>query len=97
MSSFISRNLTEIETVNGYIIACICHTVFRLFSCLQIIWKAFYLRQLLKSDPFDWLIEFYLQSEGQDTHHKMVSLQPMVFQLCCDNVVFLTTIEGLSF
>ena len=25
----------------------------------------------------DWLIEIYLQTEGQGTHHKMVSLQPM--------------------
>ena len=54
-----------------------CHTVFRMFSCLQINWQPFYLRQLLKFYPFDWLIEIYLQTEGQGTHHKMVSLQPI--------------------
>ena len=54
MSSFISRNLTEIEAVAG----------------------------------FDWMIEIYLQTEGQGTHHKMVSLQPMpgfppLFNVAC--------------
>ena len=57
--------------------ACICNTVFRMFSCLQINCQPFYLRQLLKFHQFDWLIEIYLQTEDQDTHHKMVSLQPM--------------------
>ena len=77
MSPFISHNLTEIEAVTGCTFACICHTVFRMFSCLQINWQPFYLHQLLKFHPFDWLIEIYLQTEGQGTHHKMVSLQPM--------------------
>ena len=77
MSSFIFQNSTEIEAVTGCIFAFICHTVFRMFSCLQIIWEPFYVRQLLKFHPFDWLIEIYLQTEGQGTHHEMVSLQPM--------------------
>ena len=77
MSSFISQNLTEIEGVTGCTFFCICHTVFCMFSCLQINWQPFYLRQLLKFCPFDWVIEIYLQTEGQGTHHKMVSLQPM--------------------
>ena len=77
MSSFISQNLTEIEAVTGCTFACICHTVFRMFSCLQNNWQPFYFRQLLKFHPFDWLIEIYPQIEGQGTHHKMVSLQPM--------------------
>ena len=77
MSSFISQNFTEIEAVTGCTFAGICHTVFRMFSCLHINWQPFYLSQLLKFQPFDWLIEIYLQTEGQGTHHKMVSLQPM--------------------
>ena len=77
MSSFIPRNLTKIEEINGCTFACICNTVFRMFSCLQINCQPFYLRQLLKFHQFDWLIEIYLQTEGQGTHHKMVSLQPM--------------------
>ena len=77
MSSFIPRNLTEIEAITGCTFACICNTVFRVFSCLQINCQPFYLRQLLKFHQFDWLIEIYLQTEGQGTHHKMVSLQPM--------------------
>ena len=77
MSSFIVRNLTEIEAVVGCTFACICNTVFRMFSCLQINCQPFYLRQLLQFHPFDWMIEIYLQTEGQGTHHKMVSLQPM--------------------
>ena len=77
MSSFIPRNLTEIEAITGCTFACICNTVFRMFSCLQINCQPFYLRQLLKFHQFDWLIEIYLQTEGQGTHHKMVSLQPM--------------------
>ena len=77
MSSFIPRNLTEMEAITGCTFACICNTVFRMFSCLQINCQPFYLRQLLKFHQFDWLIEIYLQTEGQGTHHKMVSLQPM--------------------
>ena len=77
MSSFISRNLTEIEAVAECTFACISNTVFRMFSCLQINCQPFYLRQLLKFHPFDWMIEIYLQTEGQGTHHKMLSLQPM--------------------
>ena len=65
MSSFISQNVTEIEALTGCTFACICHTIFRMFSCLQINWQPFYLRQLLKFHPF------------QGTHHKIVSLQPM--------------------
>ena len=57
--------------------ACICNTVFRMFCCLQIDCQPFHLRQLLKFHQSDWLIEIYLQTEGQGTHHKMVSLQPM--------------------
>ena len=57
--------------------ACICHTVFVMFSCLQINWQPFYLRHLLKFHPSNWQIEIYLQTEGQGTHHKMVSLQLM--------------------
>ena len=53
------------------------YTVFRMFPCLQINWQPFYLRQLLKFHPSDWPIGIYLQIEGQGTHHKMVSLQPM--------------------
>ena len=68
MSSFTSQNLTEIEAVTGCTFACICHIVFCVFSCLQINWQPFYLRQLLKFYPFDWLIEIYLQTEGQGTH-----------------------------
>ena len=48
-----------------------------MFSCLQINCQPFYLRQLFEFHPFDWLIEIDLQTEGQGTHHKMVSLQPM--------------------
>ena len=77
MSSLIPRNLTEIEAITGCTFVCICNTVFRMFSCLQINCQPFYLRQLLKFHQFDWLIEIYLQTEGQSTHHKMVSLQPM--------------------
>ena len=77
MSSFIARNLTEIEAVAGCTFACIPNTVFRMFSCLQINCQPFYLRQLLKFQSFDWMIEIYLQTEGQGTRHKMVSLQPM--------------------
>ena len=77
MSSFIARNLTEIEAVAGCTFGCISKTVFPIFSCLQINCQPFYLRQLLKFHPFDWMIEIYLQTEGQGTHHKMVSLQPM--------------------
>ena len=77
MSSFIPRNLTDIEAITGCTFACICNTVFRMFSCLQINCQPFYLRQLLKFHQFDWLIEIYLQTKGQGTHHKMVSLQPM--------------------
>ena len=77
MSSFIARNLTEIEAVAGCTFACISNTVFRMFSCLQINCQPFYLRQLLKFHPFDWMIEIHLQTEGQGTHHKMVTLQPM--------------------
>ena len=77
MSSFIARNLTEIEAVAGCTFACISNTVFRMFSCLQINCQPFYLRQLLKFHPFDWMIEIYLRTEGQGTHHKMVTLQPM--------------------
>ena len=77
MSSFIARNLTEIEAVAGCTFACISNTVFRMFSCLQINCRPFYLSQLLKFHPFDWIIEIYLQTEGQGTHHKMVTLQPM--------------------
>ena len=77
MSAFIPRNLTEIEAVTECTFACICNTVFLMFSCLQINCQPFYLRQLLKFHPFDGLIEIYLQTEGQGTHHRMVSLQPM--------------------
>ena len=77
MSSFMSQHLTEIEAVTACTFACIRHTVFRMFSCLQINWQPFYLRQLLKFHPFDWLIGIYLQTKGQGTHHEMVSLQPM--------------------
>ena len=65
MSSFISQSLREIEAVTGCTFACICHTVFRMFSCLQISWQPFYLCQLLKFHPLDWLIEIlYLQTEA---------------------------------
>ena len=77
MSSFISQNLTEIEAVTGCTFACICHTVFRMFFCLQINYQPFYLHQLFQFHPFDWLVEIYLQTEGQGTHNKMVSLQPI--------------------
>ena len=53
MSSFISQKLTVIEAVTGCTFACICHTGCRTFSCLQINWQPFYLRQLLKFHPFD--------------------------------------------
>ena len=78
MSSFISQNLTETEAATGCTLACICHTVFRMFPCLQINCQPCYLRQLLKCHPVDWLFKIYLQTEGQGTHHKMVSLQPML-------------------
>ena len=71
MSSLISQNMTDIEAVTGCTFACICHTVFRMFPCLQINCQSFYLH------PFDWLIEIYLQTEVQGTHHNMVSLQPV--------------------
>ena len=106
MSSFIPRNLTEIEAITGCTFACICNTVFRMFSCLQITCQPFYLRQLLKFHPFDWLIEIYLQTEGQGAHHKMVSLQPMsgfsplfsdiIFPQCLRNTVR-RTVECLKF
>ena len=53
---FIFQNLTETGAVNGCTFDCIRHAVFRMFSCLQINWQPFYLRQLLKFHPFDWLI-----------------------------------------
>ena len=78
MSSFILQNLTEIEAVTGCtFFACICHTVFRMFSCLQINCQQFYLCQLLKFHLFDWLIKISLQTKSQGTHHKIVLLQPM--------------------
>ena len=75
MSSFISLNLTEIEAVTGCTFAYICHTVFCMFSFLQINWQPFYHPFYIKK--FYWLIEIYLQTDGQGTHHKMVSLQPI--------------------
>ena len=78
MSSFIARNLTETEAVTECTFACICHTVIRMFSYLQINCQPFYLCQLLKFRPFDRLMEIYLQTEGQGTHHKMVSLKPVL-------------------
>ena len=81
MSSFILRNLTEIEAINGCTFACICNPVFRMFSCLQINCQPFYLSQLLKFRQFDWLIEIYFHTEGQGTHHKR-SNQCLVFSLC---------------
>ena len=94
MSSFIPRNLTEIQAVAECTFVCICNTAFRMFSCLQINCQPFYLRQLLKFHLSDWLIKIYLQTEGQGTHHKMVSLLPMpgfapLFQDCID--------KGLNF
>ena len=55
---------------------CMSHRISHVLL-LQINWQPFYLRQLLKFHPLDWLIEIYLQTEGQGTHHKMISLQPM--------------------
>ena len=55
-------------------------------SCLQINCQSFYLRQLLKFHPFDWLIEIYLQTEGHGTHHKMVSLFPSVENSTSDSI-----------
>ena len=71
MSSLIHRNLTEIEAVAGSTFACIRNTTFQI-NC-----QPFYLCQLLKFHPFDWLIEIYLQTEEQGSYHKMVSLQAM--------------------
>ena len=83
MSSFISQNLTEVEAVTGSTIASIWQIVFCMFSCLQINCQPFYLCQLLKFHRSDKLIKIYLQTEGQCTHHKMVSLQPIPgFSLC---------------
>ena len=83
MSSFIPRNLTEMDTVAGRTFACMCHTAIYMFSCLKIDCRPFYLWQLLKFHPFDWLIEIYLQNNGQGTHHKVLSLQAMPsFPLC---------------
>ena len=70
--------MTEIEAVAGCTFACICDTVLYMFSCLQINCQPFYLRQLLKFHSFHWLIEFYLQTEDQGAHYKMVMLQPML-------------------
>ena len=39
----------------------------RFKALFQINCQPFYLRQLLKLHPFDWLIEIYLQTEGQGT------------------------------
>ena len=61
---FYTQKLTEIEAVAGCTFACICNTVFRMFSCLQINCQPFFLRQLLKFHPFNWLIKIYLQTEG---------------------------------
>ena len=83
MSFFISQNLTEIEAVTGCTFACICQAGFRIFSCLQINWQLFFLCQLLKFHPFDWLIEIYLQTEGQGTHHKMVLLWYQTLEKLC--------------
>ena len=79
MSPFVPRHLTEIETVAGCTFARICHTVFRMLSCLRINCQPSYLRQLLKFHPFDWLIEIYLQTESQATHHEIASPG---FRLC---------------
>ena len=43
MSTFISQNLTEIEAVTGCTFACLCHTVFRMFSSLQINWQSHFI------------------------------------------------------
>ena len=74
MSSLIPPNLTETEAVAGCTFACKCNTVFRIFSRLQINCQPFYLRQLLKFHPTDWLIVIDLQTEAQGAHHKMISL-----------------------
>ena len=74
---FISQNLTETEAVTACIFACVCHTVFRMFSCYKLTGKPLYLGQLLKFHLFDWLIEMYFKTNCQGAHHKMVSLQPV--------------------
>ena len=83
MSSFIPRNLTEIEAVTGYTFACICNTVFRMFSCLEINCQSFYLGQLLKFHPFIWLIEFIFKPRARVLTTKLYrSNQCLVFLLC---------------
>ena len=79
MSSLISQNLVETEAVTGCTFTCFCDTVFHMFSCSQIDWQPFYLHQLQKFHPFDWLIEIYLQTEGQVTHHKMAPTNAWFF------------------
>ena len=49
--------------------ACVCNNVFLMISCLQINCPPFSLHQLLNFRPFEWLIEIYLQTEGQGIHH----------------------------
>ena len=97
MPSFIPQNLTEIEAVTECTFACICHTVLCMFSCLQINCQPFYLHQLLKFHPLDWLIEIYLQTEGQGTHHKMASLQPMPVLPSVSGILAFTCLWGIIF
>ena len=92
MSSFISQNLAEIEAVRGCTFACICHTVFRMFPYLQINWQPFYLRQLLKFHPSDWLIEVYFQTEGQGSTTK---LQDMAVTTSCLRELNLTNLNEI--
>ena len=83
MSSFIARNLTEIEAVAGCTFACICNTVFHMFSCLQNNCQPFHLLQLLKFHPFDWLLKFIFKPRATVLTTKWYrSNQCLVFPLC---------------
>ena len=63
--------------------SCICHTVFRMFSCLHINWQPFYLRQLLKFHPFDWLMEYIFKPWAKVLTTKWYrSNQCLAFPLC---------------
>ena len=76
MSSFISQNSTEIDALLFVYVT--------LYSTCSLVYKLagshFFVRQLLKFHPLDWLIEIYLQTEDQGTQHKKYrSNQCLVF------------------
>ena len=84
-------DMSFVEAVTGCTFACICYTVFRMFSCLQINWQPFYLHQLLNFHSFDWLIEFFFKPRARVLTTKWNrSNHCLVFPLCCFIIEFVT-------